>query len=68
MNRKVNLLNSYERVMLALEGRSLQVDRVPYVNPTITATVEFMEAVGAQWPEVHHNPELMAEMASAGGV
>ncbi len=66
MNRKVNLLNSYERVMLALEGRSLQVDRVPYVNPTITATVEFMEAVGAQWPEVHHNPELMAEMASAG--
>ncbi|KYH39176.1 MAG: MtaA/CmuA family methyltransferase [Candidatus Hecatellales archaeon B24] len=59
-------LNSYERVMLALEGKSFQADRAPYVNPTITATLEFMEATGARWPEAHRNPELMAELASAG--
>lgn len=52
--------------MLVLEGKWLNVDRAPCFNPTITATLELMEAVGVSWAEVHHNPELMAKLASAG--
>lgn len=59
-------MNSYERVMLVLEGRWLQVDRAPCLNPTITTTLEFMEAAGAWWPEAHRNPELMARLALTG--
>ena len=46
--------------------RKKQVDRMPAVCFTQTATVEQMEACGAYWPEAHANAEEMATLAEAG--
>ena len=59
-------MNPFERVMLVLEGRGLQADRIPCMNPTLTVTVGFMEAAGVRWPEAHRNPEVMARLAEKG--
>ena len=59
-------LNSYERVFLQLKSsKAGRLDRLPCINPTSTATLEFMEATGAHWPEAHLNPEKMAKLGSA---
>jgi len=45
--------------------RKQQVDRMPAVCFTQTATVEQMEACGAYWPEAHADAEKMATLAEA---
>ncbi|AKB58745.1 methylcobamide:CoM methyltransferase MtbA [Methanosarcina barkeri] len=52
-----------ERLYRAL--RKQQVDRMPAVCFTQTATVEQMEACGAYWPEAHSDAEKMATLAEA---
>ena len=56
-------LTPKERLYRAL--RKQQVDRMPAVCFTQTATVEQMEACGAYWPEAHEDPEKMATLAEA---
>jgi len=53
-----------ERLYRAL--KKMDVDRMPAVCFTQTATVEQMEACGAFWPEAHEEPELIAKLAEAG--
>ena len=53
-----------ERLYRAL--KKLDVDRMPAVCFTQTATIEQMEACGAFWPEAHEEPELIAKLAEAG--
>ncbi|MCO5382221.1 methylcobamide:CoM methyltransferase MtbA [Methanosarcina sp. Z-7115] len=53
-----------ERLYRAL--RKQQVDRMPAVCFTQTATVEQMEACGAYWPEAHADATKMATLAEAG--
>jgi len=53
-----------ERLYRAL--KKLDVDRMPAVCFTQTATVEQMEACGAFWPEANEKPELIAKLAEAG--
>lgn len=58
-------MNSYERVVSILRGRFRDVDRIPCVNTASVATIDFMRATNAYWPEAHKNPEKMAKLASA---
>ncbi|WP_309493634.1 MtaA/CmuA family methyltransferase [Candidatus Hecatella orcuttiae] len=58
-------MKPYDRVMAVLQGRSGEADRIPCVNFTSTATLQFMEATGAWWPEAHREPEKMAKLGSA---
>jgi len=53
-----------ERLYRAL--KKMDVDRMPAVCFTQTATVEQMEVCGAFWPEAHEEPELIAKLAEAG--
>ena len=53
-----------ERLYRAL--KKMDVDRMPAVCFTQTATVEQMEACGAFWPEANEEPELIAKLAEAG--
>lgn len=46
--------------------RKQQVDRMPAVCFTQTATLEQMEASGAYWPDAHNDAEKMATLAEAG--
>ncbi|MDR0768126.1 MAG: MtaA/CmuA family methyltransferase [Methanosarcinales archaeon] len=46
--------------------KKMDVDRMPAVCFTQTATVEQMEACGAFWPEANEEPELIAKLAEAG--
>ncbi|MHC1585834.1 MAG: uroporphyrinogen decarboxylase family protein [Candidatus Syntropharchaeia archaeon] len=59
-------MNSYERMMLILEGKRNEVDRIPCACPaTGTYTVDFMEKYDAHWPDAHKDPEKMARLGSA---
>lgn len=53
-----------ERLYRAL--KKMDVDRMPAVCFTQTATVEQMEACGAFWPEANEEPELIAKLGEAG--
>jgi [methyl-Co(III) methylamine-specific corrinoid protein]:coenzyme M methyltransferase len=46
--------------------RKQEVDRMPAVCFTQTATIEQMESCGAYWPEAHADAEKMATLAEAG--
>jgi [methyl-Co(III) methanol-specific corrinoid protein]:coenzyme M methyltransferase len=59
------MTSSYDRFMAVLEGRPGDADRVPCVNTTSVATLEFMEAYDAYWPSAHHDPVKMARLGSA---
>jgi [methyl-Co(III) methanol-specific corrinoid protein]:coenzyme M methyltransferase len=61
----VDIMNSYERVMNILMGRVGDIDRIPCVNTVSVATIDFMKATNAYWPESHRDPEKMAKLASA---
>ena len=58
-------MDSYDRVMAILEGSKEEADRVPCVNSASVATIEFMKACDAYWPEAHRNAAKMAKLASA---
>ncbi|NOX55103.1 MAG: MtaA/CmuA family methyltransferase [Planctomycetes bacterium] len=53
-----------ERFLRALHAQS--VDRPSVGNPTSIATVDLMEQTGCFFPDVHHDPEKMADLAAAG--
>jgi [methyl-Co(III) methylamine-specific corrinoid protein]:coenzyme M methyltransferase len=53
-----------ERLARVIAGE--EVDRMPAISATQTATVEQMDAVGAYWPEAHEDPVKMAALAEAG--
>lgn len=57
-------MNLRNRLIDCLEGRD--VDKVPALSVTQTATVELMRMTGSEWPEAHSNPEKMAKLALAG--
>lgn len=52
-----------ENLLKALSGEA--VEKTPCVSVTQTGTVEMMDAVGAEWPEAHTNPQKMADLAIA---
>jgi MtaA/CmuA family methyltransferase len=56
-------MDERERLLGVLDRES--VDRVPCASPLQTGTAELMKLSGARWPEAHHDPRLMAELASA---
>jgi len=58
-------LTAYDRVMAKLRGIQKMVDQVPCINSTSVATIDFMKAYDAHWPEAHKNPEKMAKLGSA---
>jgi len=59
------MASSYDRFMAVLDGRPGDADRIPCVNTTSVATLEFMNAYDAHWPAAHHDPEKMAKLGSA---
>ncbi len=59
------MASSYDLFMAVLDGRPGDADRIPCVNTTSVATLEFMDAYDAHWPAAHHNPEKMAKLGSA---
>ncbi|WNY26491.1 methylcobamide:CoM methyltransferase MtbA [Methanolapillus ohkumae] len=52
-----------ERLYRVLRG--MEVDRMPAVCFTQTATVEQMEAVKIFWPQAHEDSEMLAKLAEA---
>ncbi|WP_162137691.1 MtaA/CmuA family methyltransferase [Methanomassiliicoccus luminyensis] len=52
-----------ELVMAALSKQ--KTERTPIGIFTQSATVDQMDAVGAQWPDAHSNADLMAKLAAA---
>ena len=59
------MASSYDRFMAVLDGRPGDADKIPCVNTTSVATVGFMEAYDAYWPEAHRDPGKMARLGSA---
>jgi len=58
-------LTAYERVMAALKGKKDDLDRLPVINSVSVATIDFMKAFDAYWPEAHKDPIKMAKLGSA---
>jgi MtaA/CmuA family methyltransferase len=56
-------MNPSDRLLAALSRQP--VDRPPVVGVTNAVTLKLMEAVGASFPEVHHNPKQMVKLGSA---
>ncbi|WP_316557697.1 MtaA/CmuA family methyltransferase [Methanimicrococcus hongohii] len=56
-------MTATERALAAVRGQA--VDHVSSANGLVMTTVEMMKAVGATYPEAHHNPQMMADMAAA---
>jgi MtaA/CmuA family methyltransferase len=54
-------INEKERLINIL--RKEEVDRVPCVSPMQTGILGLMQASGSFWPEAHHNPKKMADLA-----
>jgi len=51
--------------MSVISGKYDEVDRVPCINTVSVATIEFMQATEAFWPDAHFDPEKMAKLAAA---
>ncbi|MGC8816534.1 MAG: uroporphyrinogen decarboxylase family protein [Candidatus Hadarchaeum sp.] len=58
------MMNSYEVVMKILQGKK-EVDRIPCVNFSSVATIDFMRATDSLWPAAHRDPVKMAKLSSA---
>ncbi|MHC1585448.1 MAG: uroporphyrinogen decarboxylase family protein [Candidatus Syntropharchaeia archaeon] len=59
-------MNPYERMMLVLEGKRDELDRIPCACACVGSyTIEFMEKYDAYWPDAHKDPEKMARLGSA---
>ncbi|MBZ3935455.1 MtaA/CmuA family methyltransferase [Methanimicrococcus blatticola] len=56
-------MTAVERALAAVRGQ--EVDRTSSAAGLIMTTVEMMKSVGATYPEAHHNPQMMADMAAA---
>ncbi|MHC1566598.1 MAG: uroporphyrinogen decarboxylase family protein [Candidatus Syntropharchaeia archaeon] len=59
-------MNPYERMMLILDGRKKDADRIPCASLGLaTYSIDFMREYDAYWPEAHKDPEKMARLGSA---
>jgi len=56
-------MNPVDRLSGVLAHRP--VDRPPVIGVTNSVTLELMEAVGAKFPEAHHDPALMMKVGAA---
>ena len=56
-------MNKKERLLRILQKE--EVDRAPCICPMQTGTLGLMQACGSFWPEAHHNPRKMADLALA---
>ena len=56
-------MNEKERLVEIL--RKEEVDRVPCISPMQNGILGLMQASGSFWPEAHHNPKKMADLALA---
>jgi [methyl-Co(III) methanol-specific corrinoid protein]:coenzyme M methyltransferase len=56
---------AYDTVMPILERGRGETERIPCINSTSVATIDFMNAVGARWPAAHKDASKMAKLASA---
>ena len=56
-------INERERLLKVLYKEP--IDRIPCVCPMQTGTIALMQACGSFWPEAHHNPQRMADLALA---
>ncbi|MDR2943804.1 MAG: MtaA/CmuA family methyltransferase [Methanosarcinales archaeon] len=59
----VKQMTAAERALAAVCGQ--QVDRTSSANGLVMTTAEMMNAVGAAYPKVHYDPQMMADMAAA---
>jgi MtaA/CmuA family methyltransferase len=57
----VMTMNERERLIRILQKE--QVDRAPCICPMQTGILGLMQASGSFWPEAHHNPRKMADLA-----
>jgi MtaA/CmuA family methyltransferase len=58
-------MNSYDRVMAALNGDKEELDYIPCINPASSCTLELAERFDVWWPDVHRDTEKMAKLGSA---
>ena len=56
---------AYDTVMPILESGRAETERIPCINSTSVATIDFMNAVDAYWPAAHRDPAKMAKLAAA---
>ena len=59
----VKEMTAVQRALAAVRG--LETDYTSSANGLVMTTVEMMNAVGATYPEAHHNSQMMADMAAA---
>ncbi|MDR0767874.1 MAG: MtaA/CmuA family methyltransferase [Methanosarcinales archaeon] len=58
----VKQMSAVERALAAVRNR--KTDHTSSANGLVMTTVEMMNAVGATYPEVHYNAQMMADMAA----
>ncbi len=56
-------MNPVDRLLRVLSHQP--VDRPPVIGVTNSVTLELMDAVGAKFPEAHHNPAQMMRLGAA---
>ena len=56
-------MDPIERLLRALSHQ--KVDRPPVTGLMTAVTTEMMDSAGIQWPEAHHDPEMMARLAAS---
>ena len=56
-------MNEKDRLIRILHRE--EVDRVPCICPMQTGILSLMQASGSFWPEAHHDPKKMADLALA---
>jgi [methyl-Co(III) methanol-specific corrinoid protein]:coenzyme M methyltransferase len=57
-------MNPIDRLLRVLAHQP--VDRPPVIGVTNSVTLDLMDAVGATFPEAHHDPALMMRLGAAG--
>lgn len=57
------IVNEKERLLKVLHKEA--VDRNPCISPMQTGIIGLMQASGSFWPDAHHDPQKMAELALA---
>ncbi|MCL2862706.1 MAG: MtaA/CmuA family methyltransferase [Methanimicrococcus sp.] len=58
----VKQMSAVERALAAVHCR--EVDHTSSANGLVMTTVDMMNAIGAVYPDAHHNPQMMADMAA----
>ena len=59
----VKEMTALQRALAAVRGQ--ETDHTSSANGLVMTTIDMMNQVGATYPEAHHNPQMMADMAAA---